>query len=84
MQLIDKANVLSQLWMLDRQHDVSVFADLGMPYSFGIANGDILELSAEGEEMIESAWQYFCNYFSLNPTDDLANISVEELMEETR
>lgn len=80
MQLIDKANVLSQLWMLDREHDVCVFADLGMPYSFGVANGDILNLSSEGEEMIESAWQYFCTYFSLNPSDDLTNLDVEDLM----
>ena len=81
MQLIDKANVLSQLWMLDREHDVCVFADLGMPYSFGVANGDILNLSAEGEEMIEATWRYFCNYFSLNPDDDLTNLDVEDVME---
>ena len=81
MELIDKANVLAQLWMLDRDNDVCVWADLGMPYAYGIANGDILHLSDEGENMVNEAWEYFCKAFDLNTDDDLTDLDVETLLD---
>ena len=81
MELIDKANVLAQLWMLDRDNDVCVWADLGMPYAYGIAQGDILDLSAEGEAMVNDAWLLFCKVYNLNVDDDLSQLDVESILD---
>lgn len=81
MELIDKANVLAQLWLIDRDNDVCVWADLGMPYAFGIAQGDILALSAEGEKMVDDAWLYFCKSFGLNPDDDHTSLDLESMLD---
>jgi hypothetical protein len=81
MELIDKANVLAELWMLDRDHRVCEYADLGMPYAFGVATGDILDLSPDGEKMVNDAWEYFCNTFALNPNDDLTDLDVADMLD---
>lgn len=81
MELIDKANVLAQLWMLDRNNEVCVWADLGMPYAYGIAQGDILDLSAEGEKMVNDAWLLFCKVYNLNVDDDLSQLDVESILD---
>lgn len=81
MELIDKANVLAQLWMLDRNNEVCVWADLGMPYAYGIAQGDILDLSAEGEKMVNDAWLLFCKVYNLNTDDDLSQLDVESILD---
>ena len=81
MELIDKANVLAQLWMLDRNNEVCVWADLGMPYAYGIAQGDILDLSAEGEKMVNDAWLLFCKVYNLNTDDDLSQLDIESILD---
>lgn len=69
MQLIDKARILSDLWWNHREDiddELLVWADLGFPYAFGIAEGDILVLSSKGEDAVEELWQTFCDIYELD------------------
>jgi hypothetical protein len=56
MELVDKAEILSDCWMRYRYDpEMELFMqqnDLGMPYAFGIASGDIVDISTNGEGMV--------------------------------
>ena len=80
MELIDKARILADAWWryrdeLDEQ--LLEYSDLGFPYAFGIAEGDILGLSAKGEEAINETWAMFCKVYDLDASGEYD--SVEEL-----
>ena len=69
MELIDKARILSDLWWNHRRsidEELLEWADLGFPYAFGIAEGDILGLSAKGEQAIQELWDEFCDRYDLD------------------
>lgn len=79
MELIDKANVISDLYtefedkMPTAMQDVFAFYSLGTYYSFGLAFGDITSLSAEGEGRIEETWSALLAAYDLDDIDyDLA------------
>ena len=69
MELIDKARILSDLWWNHRaeiDEELLEWADLGFPYAFGIAEGDILGLSTKGEYAVLELWDEFCNTYDLD------------------
>ena len=74
MELIDKANILSELSLMysddERWSEFFSYHDLAMPYAFGLSFGHILELSPEGDNLIESAWLTFCDILRVDPNAD--------------
>ena len=70
MELIDKATILSNVWLnaggdeelLELMQDY----DLGFPYAFGIATGHILSMSEEGEQQVLEAWEALCSTMDID------------------
>ena len=70
MELTDKARILGEAWVLyDGNEDWAApfeDMDLGFPYAFGLTQGHIVTLSAEGARLIEDTWDYFCDFVGVN------------------
>lgn len=73
MEMMDKATILADVWLNTSGAAWQEFAqenDLGLPYAFGIANGHLLQLSEEGEQQIEEAWNTLCYMMNVDPKGD--------------
>lgn len=71
MKLLEKAVILADLWeIFDGDENWEPFfrySDLGIPFAFGVSNGYILDLSMEGERVIEETWDFVCDIMQLDP-----------------
>lgn len=72
MDLTDKARILGEAWVLYEGNEdwAASFEDmdLGFPYAFGLTQGHIVTLSAEGARLIEDTWDYFCDFVGVDST----------------
>jgi hypothetical protein len=82
MDFASKCDILADAWtVFDNDEDweaLITYADLGLPFAFGVANGFILDLSPEGEAMIQDSWEHLCNLMDL--PDDEEWESLEAMM----
>jgi len=67
MELIDKADILTELYEIMPEHDIPLVYDITIVYARGISVGDILELSPEQESIIETMWVELCNMYGKDP-----------------
>mgnify|MGYP007090097464 CR=1 FL=1 len=78
MELIDKARILSDFFVQHRfDADAAYFVevnDLGLPYAFGIANGDILTLSSAGEDSVNETYAQLLTFLAA-PDDEYDSLS---------
>ena len=76
MEIVDKATILADVWLNAEGEAVDSFRqvnDLGLPYAFGIAYGHILQMSAEGEQQVEDAWESLCYMLEVDANKDYAD-----------
>ena len=78
MQLIDKATIIVDFWEFYSSKpawkNFFEYHDMGVPYSIGITNGDILSLGPHGEQIIQETWQDLCRSAGVDVDGDYANI----------
>jgi hypothetical protein len=67
MELIDKATILAELYEVMPEHDIPFIYDITIVYAVGLSNGDILQLSAEQESIIETMWTKLCEMYDADP-----------------
>ena len=69
MDLVRKCDILTEVWSkFDEDEEWEAFIeylDLSLPFAFGVAKGLIVELSPEGQSMIQAAWEYLCGQLDL-------------------
>lgn len=78
MELIDKAAIVSDAWTRlgddPRWQPYMQYFDLAMPFSFGVTMGYILELSIEGESLIENAYEALCEIARVDKNVEYASL----------
>jgi hypothetical protein len=82
MNLVDKCDILSDAWDVFGEDEVWTgffdHADLGIPFAFGVSNGYILDMSPEGEALIQDTWEFFCTILNLSSVQEWEGL--EEMM----
>lgn len=74
MELIDKARILADFAEIYRNQedwqDFISYNDLGIPYAIGLAFGHILDMSSDGETLIQDTWSHLCEVLGIDSDEE--------------
>ena len=77
MELIDKADILFDAWLYiderDEWEEFVAYNQLGLPLAHSLHMGYILDLSPEGEMLIEDTYAMLCNVLKVSVDDEFAS-----------
>ena len=84
MNFSDKCKVLGELWLLYREDAKTneawdaffTYNDVSLPMAWGISDGLVSDVEDSGlEDYIDETWEMFCEYISIDPNGQYANIA---------
>lgn len=79
MQLIDKANILSELWVEMREHEPWFAFFLkhedSLFLSYGISNGFVVDVSTEAEQNILSCYENLCSLMEISDSIEFSRLN---------